>query len=95
MITSRKYIFCELYTETPALKYLHADAPLPRTAALSGCNALYPLSDPFAGGSIKRRNGFLRMISCRVSRRFTAVYPDFHGLRRCGAKAAILKIGIM
>ncbi|EOC0003773.1 hypothetical protein ACI0X9_002441 [Cronobacter turicensis] len=95
MITSRKYIFCELYTETSALKYLRADAPLLRIAALSGCNTAFHLSNPLAGGSIKRRNGFLGMISCRVSRRFTAVYPDFQGLRRCGAKAAILNIGIM
>nr|TWR36714.1 hypothetical protein FQY85_02045 [Cronobacter turicensis] len=60
-----------------------------------GATPFSPLSDPLAGGSIKRRNGFLRMISCRASRRFTAVYPDFRGLRRCGAKAAILNVGIM
>ncbi|WP_234014426.1 hypothetical protein [Cronobacter dublinensis] len=46
-------------------------------------------------GSMKRRKGFLRMISCRAPRRFAAVYPDFHASRRCGAKAAILIIGIM
>ncbi|HAU5430198.1 hypothetical protein EHJ06_07385 [Cronobacter malonaticus] len=47
------------------------------------------------GGSIKRRNGFFGMISCRAPRCLTAVYPDFHAPRRCGVKAAILNIGIM
>ncbi|PQX63834.1 hypothetical protein C5975_07965 [Cronobacter sakazakii] len=46
-------------------------------------------------GSIKRRNGFFGMISCRAPRCLTAVYPDFHAPHRCGVKAAILNIGIM